>query len=117
MNAGLHAVAGGWCGRHIARPCPKTAADGCYVCEDFQSAPQFLPIHHDTLARTRELQATAEAAGRARTAELNARIAVGVEHLIARLSADENDELRPKAAPDTAHLDHKEPTEDISDAG
>ncbi|WP_162257864.1 MULTISPECIES: DUF6262 family protein [unclassified Kitasatospora] len=52
----LHAVAGGWCGRHIARPCPKTAADGCYFCEDFQTDRQFLPIHLDTspaLARCR----------------------------------------------------------------
>ncbi|MEU3502805.1 hypothetical protein ABZ726_19285 [Streptomyces hundungensis] len=51
----LHAFAGGWRGRHISRPCPKTAADGCYFREDFQSDRQFLPIHHDTLARTREL--------------------------------------------------------------
>src|SRR5258707_13681274 len=39
----LHAVGGGWCGRHIARPCPKTAADGCYACEDFQSARSSCP--------------------------------------------------------------------------
>jgi hypothetical protein len=94
----LHAVAGGWCGRHIARPCPKTAANGCYVCEDFQSAPQFLPIHHDTLTRTRELQAAAQAAGRTRTAEVNARLASGVEHLIARITDTDRDELQPPPA-------------------
>jgi len=90
----LHAVGGGWCGRHIARPCPKTAADGCYVCEDFQSAPQFLPVHQDTLTRTRELQAAAEAAGRTRAAGVNARLAAGVEHLIARITAAEQDRLQ-----------------------
>lgn len=90
----LHAVGGGWCGRHIARPCPKTAADGCYVCEDFQSAPRFLPIHQDTLVRTRELQAAAEAAGRTRAAGVNARLAAGVEHLIARITAAEQDGLQ-----------------------
>ncbi|MER5361571.1 hypothetical protein [Streptomyces sp. NPDC002785] len=58
----LHAVAGGWCGRHISRPCPKTAADGCYFCDDFQTDRQFLHVHRDTLARTRELQADAAAA-------------------------------------------------------
>jgi integrase len=90
----LHAVGGGWCGRHIARPCPKTAADGCYVCEDFQSAPQFLPVHQDTLSRTRALQAAAEAAGRTRAAGVNARLAAGVEHLIARITAAEQDDLQ-----------------------
>ena len=75
-------------------PCPKTAADGCYVCEDFQSAPRFLPIHQDTLVRTRELQAAAEAAGRTRAAGVNARLAAGVEHLIARITAAEQDGLQ-----------------------
>ncbi|MCX4790324.1 tyrosine-type recombinase/integrase [Streptomyces sp. NBC_01221] len=94
----LHAVAGGWCGRHISRPCPKTAADGCYFCNDFQSDRQFLPIHHDTLARTRELQASAAIAGRSRAADINAQLAAAVEHLIARLTDQENDGLAP--APD-----------------
>ncbi len=37
------------CGRHISRPCPKTAAEGCYSCPDFQTDSTFLPIHSDTL--------------------------------------------------------------------
>lgn len=91
----LHAVAGGWCGRHISRPCPKTAADGCYFCDDFQSDLQFLPIHHDTLARTRELQSDAAAAGRSRAADVNARLATAVEHVIARITDRENNGLAP----------------------
>ncbi|MGW3624089.1 tyrosine-type recombinase/integrase [Streptomyces sp. NPDC000880] len=91
----LHAVAGGWCGRHISRPCPKTAADGCYFCEDFQSDRQFLSIHRDTLARTRELQADAAAADRARAADVNSRLAAAVEHVIARITDQENDGLSP----------------------
>ncbi|WP_437087070.1 hypothetical protein [Streptomyces sp. enrichment culture] len=94
----LHAVAGGWCGRHISRPCPKTAADGCYFCDDFQSDQQFLPIHHDTLDRTRELQTDADAVGRSRAADVNARLATAVEHLITRITDQENDGVAP--APD-----------------
>ncbi len=94
----LHAVAGGWCGRHISRPCPKTAADGCYFCNDFQSDRQFLPIHQNTLDRTRELQADAAAAGRSHAADVNARLATAVEHLITRITDQENDGVAP--APD-----------------
>jgi beta-phosphoglucomutase-like phosphatase (HAD superfamily) len=93
----LHSVAGGWCGRHIARPCPKTAADGCYACEDFQTNRQFLPVHQDTPVRARELQSTAEAAGRTRAAEANARIATTIEHLITRITDEEHDDLAPRA--------------------
>jgi integrase len=104
-------------GRHIARPCPKTAADGCYVCEDFQSGPQFLPIHQDTLSRTRGLQADAEAAGRTRAAEVNARLATGVEHLIARITAAEHDELRPPSGMEDTRSATDDPARDAAGAG
>jgi integrase len=114
----LHAVAGGWCGRHIARPCPMTAADGCYLCEDFQSAPQFLPIHQDTLTRTRKLQADAEATGRTRAAEVNARLATGVEHLIARITTAEQDELQPSSCEEpTSHAEDSDEVREAADAG
>jgi integrase len=87
----LHAVAGGWCGRHIARACPKNAADGCYSCVDFQTEPGLLHVHQDTLARTLELQQTAEAAGRVRVAERNKRVAMAIQHLIDRVHQDEAD--------------------------
>ncbi|MEU9271763.1 hypothetical protein AB0E04_41060 [Streptomyces sp. NPDC048251] len=110
----LHAVAGGWCGRHIARPCPKTAADGCYFCEDFQTDRQFLPIHRDTLARTRELQISATAAERPRAAGINERLATAVEHVIASITDQEHDELSPPPAGSEA-VRHE--TERTSDAG
>jgi len=110
----LHAVAGGWCGRHISRPCPKTAADGCYFCQDFQSDRQFLPIHRDTLARTRELQADATAAGRSRAAEVNERLATAVEHVVTRITDQEHDELSP--APNHATTSGDE-TKGAADAG
>jgi integrase len=112
----LHSLAGGWCGRHIARPCPKTAADGCYTCEDFQTDRQFLPIHQDTLLRARELQSTAEAAGRHRAAETNARIATTIEHLIARIAAEEHDDLAPALPPDVDETGHAQ-TASAADAG
>ncbi|MBO8194529.1 hypothetical protein ITI46_23135 [Streptomyces oryzae] len=54
-----------------------------------------MPIHRDTLARTRELQANAAAAGRSRAADGNARLATAVEHLIAHITDQERDELSP----------------------
>ncbi|MER6254657.1 tyrosine-type recombinase/integrase [Streptomyces sp. NPDC001584] len=110
----LHAVAGGWCGRHIARPCPKTAADGCYFCEDFQTDRQFLPIHRDTLARTRELQIRATAAERPRAAGVNERLATAVEHVIGSITDQEHDELSPP--PDGSEAVRHE-TERAADAG
>jgi hypothetical protein len=112
----LHAVSGGWCGRHISRPCPKTAADGCYTCEDFQTDQQFLPIHQDTLARTRELQADAQAAGRPRAAQANARLATAVEHLIGRITEQENLTL---TSSEVIHTDDEAPedrNEGVADA-
>ncbi|MFB6959951.1 hypothetical protein ACFCYB_23740 [Streptomyces sp. NPDC056309] len=97
--------------RHISRPCPNTAADGCYFCEDFQSDRQFLPIHRDTLARMRELLADAAAAGRSRAAEVNERLAVAVEHVVTRITDQEHDEL--SAAPnDGASHEERERTTD-----
>jgi hypothetical protein len=116
MGRRLHSVAGGWCGRHIARPCPKTAADGCYACEDFQTGKQFLPIHHDTLFRARELQTSAEAAGRTRAAETNARVATTVEHLIARIADEERDGLSTEFTSDTDETGQAQ-IEGVADAG
>jgi len=48
--------------RHIARPCPKTAAERCYFLLNFQSAPQFLPIHLDTLNRPQQKKSELPAA-------------------------------------------------------
>lgn len=95
----LHAVAGGWCGRHIARACPKNAADGCYFCDDFQTEPGLLHIHQDTLTRTLELKRTAEAAGRPRVAERNERMAAAIRHLIDRVHQDEAKNLPGDADP------------------
>ncbi|MBS2531976.1 tyrosine-type recombinase/integrase [Catenulispora sp. NF23] len=89
----LHAVSGGWCGRHISRPCPKTAAEGCFDCTDFQTDATFLPIHTDTLTRTQSLQSQAEHAGRTRVAELNRQFADTVAHLIQRVTDEEHEAL------------------------
>lgn len=112
----LHAVAGGRCGRHITRPCPKTAADCCCCCccEDFQTDRQFLPIHRDTLARTRGLQIRATAAERPRAAGVNERLATAVEHVIASTTDQEHDELFPP--PDGSEAVRHE-TERAADAG
>ena len=89
----LHAVSGGWCGRHTSRPCPKSAAEGCFGCTDFQADATFLPIHTDTLARTQSLQSQAEQAGRTRVAELNRQFAGTVAHLMQRVSDEEHEAL------------------------
>ncbi len=106
----LHAASGGWCGRHIARVCPKNAAEGCYFCDDFQTEPGLLHIHEDTLARTLELKATAEQAGRSRQVEKNEAMATAIRHLIERVHRDE---AATHAAAQETHSS-KEPTVDAS---
>ncbi|GEM_PF-4693404 len=78
----LQAVAGGWCARRADQPCMNTAAVGCYSCQDFHTERRFLPVHADTLARTREVAASAEAAGQSRIVDINRRLAGAVERLV-----------------------------------
>jgi hypothetical protein len=54
-----------------------------------QTEPGLLHIHQNTLDRTLELRATAQAAGRPRVAERNERMAAAIQHLIDRVHQDE----------------------------
>src|SRR5271166_2756736 len=97
-------------------PMPEDRSRWLLRLRRLQSAPQFLPIHQDTLTRTRGLQADAEAAGRTRAAEVNARLATGVEHLIARITAAEHDELRPPPGGEDTRNATGDPARDAGDA-
>jgi hypothetical protein len=56
----------GYCGRPPQRDCPHPNA--CLTCPDFQTTPEFLPIHRAQAATNRTLIARAEAARRNRNA-------------------------------------------------
>ncbi|MGH9184311.1 MAG: tyrosine-type recombinase/integrase [Acidimicrobiales bacterium] len=54
----------GYCGRPPQRDCPHPNA--CLTCPDFQTTPEFLPVHRAQAATNRTLIARAEADGRFR---------------------------------------------------
>jgi integrase len=54
----------GYCGRPPQRDCPHPNA--CLTCPDFQTTPEFLPVHRAQAATNRALIARAEADGRFR---------------------------------------------------
>ncbi|TFV29917.1 hypothetical protein E4K10_46280 [Streptomyces sp. T1317-0309] len=95
-------------------PCPKTRLMAATLCQDFQSESAVPPITATPLARTRELQADATAAGRSRAAEANERLAAAVEHVITRITDQEHDELSPASNDARASRDE---TEGTADAG
>ncbi|MFF0451369.1 hypothetical protein ACFYT4_34230 [Streptomyces sp. NPDC004609] len=90
---------------HLA-PLPEDRGRRLLLLPGLPERSEFLPIHRDTLARTRELQADATAVGRSRAAEVNERLAIAVEHVITRITDQEHDELSP--APNDAGASHEE---------
>jgi len=74
------ALPNGYCGLPLQQSCPH--ANACVTCPLFLTTPQFLPQHHEHLAATRRLIATAEADGQFRLVEMNQQVADNLEHII-----------------------------------
>jgi len=83
----------GYCGRPPQQDCPHPNA--CLTCPDFQTTAEFLPVHRQQAQLTRELLATAEAAGRQRLAANHRKVLVSLDKITASLEA-----LRPPQAGD-----------------
>ncbi|MGA2826520.1 MAG: hypothetical protein ABSF03_10390 [Streptosporangiaceae bacterium] len=71
---------------------------------------------HGKRARCSRAGTPTEVAGRTRVAEVNARLATGVEHLIARITTTDRDELQPPPRGDDSATGHH-PTRNAADAG
>ena len=77
----------GFCGRPPQQDCPHPNA--CLTCPDFQTTPEFLPIHRQQADNTRILIATAEANGQFRLAANHRRVLESLEKIVPALEAIE----------------------------
>jgi integrase len=75
----------GFCGRPPQQDCPHPNA--CLTCPDFQTTPEFLPIHRQQADHTRILIATAEANGQFRLLANHRRVLENLERIIPALDA------------------------------
>lgn len=79
----------GYCGRPPQQDCPHPNA--CLTCPDFQTTPQFLPLHRRQRDDTLELVLAAEHAGKARLADNHRQVATNLERVIVALEAVEQE--------------------------
>jgi integrase len=70
----------GYCGRPPQQDCPHPNA--CLTCPDFQTTPQFLPIHRRQHDDTLELIDAAEQAGKTRLAANHRQVADNLQRVI-----------------------------------
>jgi integrase len=85
----------GYCGRPPQQDCPHPNA--CLTCVDFQTTPEFLPVHRQQAESNRILIATAEANGQFRLVANHRRVQQNLERIIVALGALEdggNDDAR-----------------------
>lgn len=84
----------GYCGRPPQQDCPHPNA--CLTCPDFQTTPQFLPLHRRQRDDTLVLVVAAEQAGNTRLADNHRQVAVNLEHVITTLETidQENTDAR-----------------------
>ena len=80
----------GYCGRPPQQDCPHPNA--CLTCPDFQTTPQFLPIHRRQRDGTLELLTAAEQAGNTRLAANHRQVATNLERIIDTLEAIDSEE-------------------------
>jgi integrase len=75
----------GYCGRPPQRDCPHPNA--CLTCPDFQTTPEFLPVHRAQAATNRRLIAQAQADGRFRLVTNLSRVQDSLDAIIPALEA------------------------------
>ena len=80
----------GYCGRPPQRECPHPNA--CLTCPDFQTTPEFLPVHRAQAKTNRQLIAQAEADGRFRLVTNLRRVQDSLDAIIPALEALERDD-------------------------
>ncbi len=80
----------GYCGRPPQQDCPHPNA--CLTCPDFQTTPQFLPLHRRQHDDTLKLIDVAERNGNARLVANHRQVAANLERVIGALEAIEDKE-------------------------
>jgi integrase len=79
----------GYCGRPPQRDCPHPNA--CLTCPDFQTTPDFLPVHRAQAATNRKLIAQAQADGRFRLVANLTRVQQSLDAIIPALETLQGD--------------------------
>jgi hypothetical protein len=79
------ALPNGYCGRPPQQDCPHPNA--CLTCPDFQTTPQFLPVHRAQRENTAVLIATAAQLGQTRLAANHRAVAASLDQIIPALEA------------------------------
>jgi hypothetical protein len=79
----------GYCGRPPQQDCPHPNA--CLTCPDFQTTPQFLPLHRRQHDDTLQLIDLAERNGNTRLATNHRQVAANLENVITALEAIESE--------------------------
>lgn len=85
ISKALQTLPNGECGRPIQQACPHPNA--CLTYDDFLTDRRHLDAHHDQLARTPKLIATADADGNFRMAEMNRQVETNLTHIIDTISS------------------------------
>jgi site-specific recombinase XerD len=80
----------GYCGRPPQQDCPHPNA--CLTCPDFQTTPQFLPVHRRHRDENLALLAAAEHTGRTRLAANHRQVDANLERVIHALEAVEHEQ-------------------------
>lgn len=80
----------GYCGRPPQQDCPHPNA--CLTCPDFQTTPQFLPLHRRQRDDTLVLLVAAEQAGNSRLAANHRQVADNLGQVIDALEAIDREE-------------------------
>jgi hypothetical protein len=80
----------GYCGRPPQQDCPHPNA--CLTCPDFQTTPQFLPLHRRQRDDTLELIDAAEQAGKTRLAANHRHVADNLQRVIDTLETIDHEQ-------------------------
>jgi hypothetical protein len=78
-------LAAAFYGLPLQQTCPHPNA--CLTCDSFLTTVEFMPQHHDQLARTEQLIAQAEADGRRRLVEMNEPVRLNLLRIIDGIEA------------------------------
>ena len=71
----------GFCGLPVQQSCPH--ANVCLTCPMFITTADFLPQHHSQRQETLQLIGDAETRGHARLAEMNQRVLISLDQIVA----------------------------------
>ena len=83
LGRATQALPNGFCGLPVQQSCPH--ANACLTCPMFITTAEFLPQHHSQRQETLQLIGDADTRGHTRLAEMNQRVLISLDQIIATL--------------------------------